>query len=673
MIEPSRHTDVAKMNGRANGKIEPTDGETDAAGTAIPAPATPFPYIFRYSPESVYGNVVRLAAQYIAPGLIVDLGAGVGAVGTPLEKVGFAYVAVERDEEALRLLTQRDIRNHECDLSDPASLEKTLDAIGSAKAYLLIDVLEHLEHPETVLQSLAAYAREHGSPYLLISVPNVSHRDVAYNLLGGHWNITDTGLLDRTHLHFFAAPSLLKLLTASGWQLVTRDDFTLRHSDQYDAQSLLHNESLLGDFLRYVSDTFNPDNQINQFLWLLKPSAPHAEEIVTTETKPGAIATKPPLVSLLIRTQGKRNDLLTEALYSIYAQDCDDYEAIICFHKPEENDDLLLDGLHTLMREIPVHLQTKIRLIECAEQGRSAPLNALIEAARGDYFGFLDDDDLLFARHVSTLKRGVETHGIGPIFQTFAARRRTNVRKRKPTPDDFGFQPQGSAAVQGDVVTYPYAVELIEAAWTAPYDPLTQQYANDIPNCCFLVPRLLIEQTNMRFRLDFELAEDWEFLMRAAQFLKVVTLPEITAAINVRNNESNTVQNADLQPEWAVAHRKRLDEQAKRPLLLEGHIARLLFRRHIETAIKREQLEGQLAAQSAQMERHAAQVAEVVAQTHENQQMIEWAHSLEQTLLATQQEHERLSAWARNLERQVQSRRRRGPLSLVRWVVRKIR
>ncbi len=680
MIEPSQRTDVAKKNGRANGRTEPTDATIGAAETTIPAPVEPFPYIFGYSPESVYGNVVRLAARYIALGLVVDLGAGVGAVSTPLEETGFEYVAVERDEEALRLLTQRGIRNHECDLSDLASLTKTLDAITDTKAYLLIDVLEHLEHPEIVLQFLSTHAQAHGSPYLLVSVPNVSHRDVAYNLLGGHWNITETGLLDRTHLHFFAASSLSKLLTASGWQLVTRDDFALRHSDQYDPRSLLHNESLLGDFLRYVSDTFNPDNQINQFLWLLKPAAAHAEAGMAIEAKQAAIATKPPLVSLLIRTQGRRNDLLTEALYSIYAQDCDDYEAIICFHKLGENDDVLLDSLHDLIRELPIHLQSKIRLIECAKQGRSAPLNALIEAARGDYFGFLDDDDLLFARHVSTLRRGVETHGIGPIFQTFAARRRTSVRKKKLTPHDFSFPAQGTAAAPSDGVTYPYAVESIESAWIAPYDPLTQQYANDIPNCCFLVPRLLIEQTNMRFRLDYDLAEDWEFLMRAAQFLKVVTLPEITAAINVRNNESNTVQNADLQPGWAVAHRKRLDEQAKRPILLDGHIARLLFRRHIETTIKREQLEEQVSAQiavqiaaQAAQAAQATQAAQAATQTPEHQRLNEWAHGLERTLIATQQEHERLSAWAQNLEQQVQSRRRGGPLSLVRRVVRKIR
>jgi len=321
--------------------------------------------------------------------------------------------------------------------------------------------------------------------------------------------------------------------------------------------------------------------------------------------------------------------------------------------------------VHDLIRELPVHLQTKLRLVECAERGRSAPLNVLFEAARGDYFGFLDDDDILFSRHVSTLKRGVETHGIGPIFQTFAARRRTGVREKKPGPDDFGFR--SSMTARGNIATYPYAVELIESAWITPFDPLTQQYANDIPNCCFFAPRSPIEQTNVRFRLDFDLAEDWEFLMRAAQLLKVVTLPEITAAINVRNNESNTVQNTDLQSAWAVAHRKRLDEQARRPLLLEGQVAHLLFRRHIEAAIERERLQGQFAAERERLQ------GQIAAQNRQDGALIEWAEGLERTLIETQQEHMRQTEWAQTLERQLQSPRRRRLLSLVKHAVRKPR
>jgi len=653
--------------------------DTDAPNNGANEPE-PYPYVFNYVYPSSYWNVVQVADQYITPGLIVDLGSGMGTIGPPLQDQGFAYLGVEMHRGALQLLEERHLPGRYCDLSDLAAVKQTLDDVGEARAFCLVDVLEHLDYPGVLLKFLSEYALTHGSPHLILSVPNVGHRDVAYNLLAGQWNETETGLLDKTHLRFFTAQTLLHLLNENGWQLVARNDFELVQSDQYNEESLLHKPTLIGDFLHYVSDTFNPDNRVNQFIWLLKPGTSADREragqaITISERETPPVLTKVPLFSLLVRTQGLRNDLLTETLLSIYAQDCDDYEAVLCFHKDEDLTGEREKSVRELITTLPISLQARIRMIVCTGMGRSAPLNQLIESARGDYFGFLDDDDLLFSRHVSTLKKGIEKHGTGPIFQVFAARRSVSVRREKRTLKDFGFDPRELASAQNrPAVTYPYSTDMIEPTWIMPYDPITQQYANDIPNCCFLVPRALITQTNMRFRLDFELAEDWEFLMRASQFLKLVTLPEITTAINVRNNESNTVQNAELQPGWVVAHRKRLNEQTKRPLLLEGRSAYLIFRRHIETTIKREQVEEQLTAQyAAQNAQTAALNAQATALHAENQRLIEWAHGLERTLAETQQEFQRQTAWARELEQHVQSRRRRGPFSLVRRIVRRMR
>lgn len=613
-----------------------------------------YPYIFNYGYPSSYWNVVALAKRYVAPGVIVDLGSGVGTIAPPLMEAGFGYVGVEQHPGALRLLEAHGLRNYACDVTDAEALRATLDAIGETKAYCLVDVLEHLSHPGVLLQFLSGYALAHGSPYLVISVPNVGHRDVAYNLLAGNWNETETGLLDKTHLRFFTGVSLAKTLAENGWSLVARENFSLPESDQYDARSLLHSGTQIGDFLRDVSDIFNPDNTVNQFIWLLKPSAATEGRSADVEEAATAAETARPLLSIGVRTQGKRNDLLLEALISIYGQECDDYEVVVCFHKDAETGDERLREVQYLIDTLPVQLRAKIRIVTCAGEGRSVPLNAIIEAARGEYFGFLDDDDLLFPRHVAMLRTGVEKHGVGPIFQTFAARRRVSVREAKPKKREFGFRSR-TAPGSRPPVTYPYTTDLIEPAWVIPYDPISQQYNNDIPNCCFLVPRTLIEQTNLRFRLDFDLAEDWEFLMRASQLLKVVTLPEITAAINVRNNESNTVQNAELQPGWVSAHRKRLDEQEKRPLLVDGRIARLLFRRHIETEIRREQVEERLHAKEREVASHdeayRALEREYRRMEEDRERLVAWARSLEEALNAA-------SAWGRSLSAALQGSRR---------------
>jgi glycosyltransferase involved in cell wall biosynthesis len=414
-----------------------------------------------------------------------------------------------------------------------------------------------------------------------------------------------------------------------------------------------------------VSSTLNPNETINQFVWLLRPCVPeraprvHATAQATTDT---ALAVDQPLLSIGVRTQGKRNDLLLEALFSIYGQDSEDYEVIVCFHKATDADSKAQAEVQYILDTLPVQFRARVRMITCTEPGRSAPLNAIVEAAHGQYFGFLDDDDLLFPTHVSTLAQGVAEHGIGPIFQTFAARRRISVREEKPKKRRFGFRPRTLSVMQTPV-TYPYTTEVIEPAWITPYDPVTQQYNNDIPNCCFLVPHQLIDQTNLRFRTEFDLAEDWEFLMRASSFLKVITLPEVTAAINVRNNESNTVQNAELQPLWVAVHRKRLDEQASRPLLLEGRSAHLLFRKHIETEIRREQIEAHVAALNSSL----------AAFSNNRHELAMWAQGLEDRLIAVQGEYQRLSAWAQDLERRVQSHAGGGLRGFVRRFIRTLR
>jgi cellulose synthase/poly-beta-1,6-N-acetylglucosamine synthase-like glycosyltransferase len=129
---------------------------------------------------------------------------------------------------------------------------------------------------------------------------------------------------------------------------------------------------LVGDFVRYVNRTFNPDAHISRFIWVLTPR-PAATP--ATDTGNGSV----PLVSILVRTQGERNELLTEALYSVYAQTCDDYEIIVCFHRPDDTTGDLQRAVEQTIANVPGDLLAKIRVIEARGNGRGAPLNALLE------------------------------------------------------------------------------------------------------------------------------------------------------------------------------------------------------------------------------------------------------------------------------------------------------
>ena len=66
---------------------------------------------------------------------------------------------------------------------------------------LLLDVLEHLKSPETILDQCHDVLAAGG--LAVISLPNVANITVRLSLLFGRFRYTDRGILDRTHLRFF--------------------------------------------------------------------------------------------------------------------------------------------------------------------------------------------------------------------------------------------------------------------------------------------------------------------------------------------------------------------------------------------------------------------------------------------------------------------------------------
>ncbi len=103
----------------------------------------------------------------------------------------------------------------------------------------------------------------------MVSVPNVAHFDLGLRLLCGRWTLSDTGLLDSTHLRFFTEKTLERMLERCGWRVVARDDFIAIHTDQYDDEL---NDGLPVEMvgaLRALSESYNPQASVQQFVWTL--------------------------------------------------------------------------------------------------------------------------------------------------------------------------------------------------------------------------------------------------------------------------------------------------------------------------------------------------------------------------------------------------------------------
>lgn len=98
---------------------------------------------------------------------------------------------------------------------------------------LFADVLEHLSAPEEVLKRAVALMKPSGS--VLVSVPNIAHNDVIYSLIHDRFHYTNVGLLDNTHIHFFAYHELPAFFQSAGLEIISEEG-TIQYS-QHTEQS----------------------------------------------------------------------------------------------------------------------------------------------------------------------------------------------------------------------------------------------------------------------------------------------------------------------------------------------------------------------------------------------------------------------------------------------------
>lgn len=76
------------------------------------------------------------------------------------------------------------------------------------------DVLEHLREPAKAIKRALSLLKDDGK--IIFSVPNIAHADIILKLLCNRFDYTDIGLLDDTHIHFFAKENLTGFCSDAG-------------------------------------------------------------------------------------------------------------------------------------------------------------------------------------------------------------------------------------------------------------------------------------------------------------------------------------------------------------------------------------------------------------------------------------------------------------------------
>ncbi len=185
-----------------------------------------------------------------------------------------------------------------------------------------------------------------------------------------------------------------------------------------------------------------------------------------------------PLISIVVRTRD-RPELLAEALASLAESTYRRVEVV-----------LVNDG--GTPPEIPEDFPLALQRVDLAENlGRAGAANAGVEAATGDFVGFLDDDDLAAPEHLETLARLVSAPGVRvaytdaavAIYELDGEQGWNCVERRLPYSRDF----------DRDLLTLD----------------------NYIPFNTLLIERALLREVGP-FDAALPFFEDWELLLRLA-------------------------------------------------------------------------------------------------------------------------------------------------------------
>ena len=389
-------------------------------------------YNYGYSPFNVYGHVVALLREHLGgAGLHIDVGCGYGAIAEHLrDELGLTYLGFDMADDGLASLRERGFETRQIDLSDPEKVETIIwNAVGDRRIASLtfIDTLEHIVNGAEVIAMLRRLAEKSGAA-LILSVPNISHKDVALKLLSGHWDVTEAGLLDHTHVECYTNARLARLMEVGGWRQIGANDVHYESSDQrFPVTELTLDASVpLGDFLRRLLEDANPHLTVNQFVRAYRADQP--KNISLWDDRSEAAG---PQFSLLIAIRediGPRNGRVYDAL----ARQTNQFYQLIVVRYGDN-----AAAVSDVAAAWPQVLRDRALVVRSAATSRAEALNEGLGHASGRHLVVLREDDLVEPDWLDALSE-LTVQGPRAVLRVGARSRAPLARISDVLPFDLG-------------------------------------------------------------------------------------------------------------------------------------------------------------------------------------------------------------------------------------------
>lgn len=163
----------------------------------------------KFDAHTIHG----ILASHVSEGeTVLEFGCAKGLFSKHIkEHLGCKVYGIDISADALDVAKEHldgyvccDIENFEWE----KSFNVTFDTL------IFADVLEHLRDPAKAIRRALSLLKEDGK--ILFSVPNIAHADIILKLLNNRFDYTNIGLLDNTHIHFFAKENLIPFCESAG-------------------------------------------------------------------------------------------------------------------------------------------------------------------------------------------------------------------------------------------------------------------------------------------------------------------------------------------------------------------------------------------------------------------------------------------------------------------------
>jgi glycosyltransferase involved in cell wall biosynthesis len=145
---------------------------------------------------------------------ILDLGCSDGTLASRFRALGHHVTGVD-------LVAHDGVRDRVDEFIE-ADLEQGIPpwVTGPFDVVLAADVLEHVRHPEAILDQITSVLAQGGS--VIASVPNFGHWYPRLRVVAGRFDYDRRGILDREHVRFFTKRSFERLARTRGYRIARR-------------------------------------------------------------------------------------------------------------------------------------------------------------------------------------------------------------------------------------------------------------------------------------------------------------------------------------------------------------------------------------------------------------------------------------------------------------------